>query len=127
MARTQQGSEQQPEESHDDGSEPKDRGNLPCTKACSKRRRRRTDGRSLLSNKSARLLGNGIPGRVTEAQKPVPQTLKNDQKIQMAREGFMKRWGKKMKAIGDWRKLAKYTYISLNKSDEPYKELDELF
>lgn len=63
---------------------------------------------------------------MTEAQKTVPQTTKNDQRIKMARERSMNTWGEKTRVIGDWSKLAKYTYISLNKSDKPYKEMDEL-
>ncbi|KAL8729100.1 MAG: hypothetical protein Q9166_004930 [cf. Caloplaca sp. 2 TL-2023] len=48
------------------------------------------------------------------------------QKIRLARERFVSKWGKKTKAIGEWTKLDKYAYISKEKTYEPYEELEDL-
>ena len=78
------------------------------------------------TSKSARLSDHTISNKRDEAYKAIGHTGVKEQKIRMARQQFMKPWGTKAKAIGDWNKLGTYTYITTNKSYEPYEELNDL-
>ncbi|KAL9000915.1 MAG: hypothetical protein Q9188_005579, partial [Gyalolechia gomerana] len=48
------------------------------------------------------------------------------QKLAMAGRAFMSKWAKKTRAIGDWDKLTRHAYITVDKSYEPYEELDDM-
>ncbi|KAL8923094.1 MAG: hypothetical protein Q9208_004778 [Pyrenodesmia sp. 3 TL-2023] len=52
--------------------------------------------------------------------------MQKAQRIQLAQHGFISKWGKKTKAMGDWARLAKYAYIMENKAYKPFEELDDL-
>ncbi|KAL8833934.1 MAG: hypothetical protein Q9170_004010 [Blastenia crenularia] len=98
-------------------------------------RRKSATSRPLREQKEAQasncgLLGTGA-GAWTFGQLPsvdmltVMHTL-HEQKVHLAKEAFLTKWGKATKAVGDWNKLAGYAYIAQNKDYGPYEELDDL-
>ena len=94
-----------------------------CYNSC---RRMTVDDCTLRTSTSARLSDHTMSNKRDKAYKAIGHIGVKEQKIRMARQQFMKSWGTKTKAIGDWNKLGTYTYITTNQSYEPYEELDDL-
>ncbi|KAL8927256.1 MAG: hypothetical protein Q9208_002432 [Pyrenodesmia sp. 3 TL-2023] len=101
------------------------------------RKRTATDDRAHRAKKILRKGDGGVSATAAEAREILGLVADKtygqnygqnprEQRVQMAKEAFMKKWGKKTKAIGDWKSLEQYTYITKGKSYEPYEELDDM-